>query len=659
MKKIIFILVLLPVLVNAQINLSSSSFFVNNGSCNGAAISVNGNYLLDGKINSRYQFSQTLNLQAPNYQLCFDNTLYSVPSNKFSMRWSGSQWQLGFMGTANDQTNFVVIASIPFGSIYSIAHTPGCDAPVFGGVLRGLPTITGSNCVGSTLTASAFGATAFQWYKDLNAISGATNATYTPTEAGNYQVATTFEEGYWRATSASPANQQLIDVFFINSTTGWVLGSGGQIFKTTLAGDNWTQQTSGVTTTLNSIYFTSINNGIAVGANGVIVRTTNGGTSWQAVSSGVSNNLTDVFFLNANTGWAVGSQYVVLKTIDGGATWNTVSIDNGASTSDSYNDVQFTDTNTGYVAGSSSTNSTSFVRKSTDGGTNWATSTSTSAGVIRRLSFIDNNTGWIGGQSSIPSPTLPAVSKTADGGTNWLSYSALQTITYANTSISSLKFIDANRGWMLSRGITNSIIITTSDGGSSFFAGPIFFTQQNQYIGNKIFMLPDGSRGWIIGQDFASGNNILRYSNTICTSAAYTINGSAAPTISQTGTVSLCPGASITLQASGCNGTLRWSTGATTSSISIQNAGSYSATCETTCGISPASEVLTVQAIATNQNLSGNATTSTQRAGTITSTQRVAAGTTSTYSATQSVTLSPAFQADSGSIFSAKIEGCN
>ncbi|GAB2609962.1 hypothetical protein GCM10027035_02770 [Emticicia sediminis] len=659
MKKIILFFLLLPILVNAQINLSNSSFSVNNGSCSGASISVNGNYLLDEKVNSRYQFSQTLNLQAPNYQLCFNNTVYSVPSNKLSMRWSGSQWQLGFVGTANNQTNFIEISSIPFGSIYSINHTPGCDAPIFGGVLKGMPTITGPNCVGSTLTASAFGATAFQWYKDLNAISGATNATYTPTEPGNYQVATTFEEGFWRPTLASPATQQLIDVFFINSTTGWVLGSGGQIFKTTSAGDTWMQQTSGVTTNLNAIHFTDVSEGVAVGANGVIVRTINGGTTWQAVSSGVSNNLTDVFFLNANTGWAVGSQYVVLKTIDGGATWNTISIDNGASTSDSYNDVQFTDINTGYVAGSSSTNSTSFVRKSIDGGTNWATSTSTSVGVIRRLSFIDNNTGWTGGRSSNPNVTLPEVSKTANGGTNWLSYSGIQTNTYANTAIASLQFIDANRGWMVSSSSTNTIIISTVNGGSTFFAGPIYFNQQNQYIGSKIFMLPDGSRGWIIGRDFANNKNILTYSNSICSSYSYTVNGSAAPTLSQTGTVSLCPGASITLQASGCNGTLRWSTGATTSSISIQNAGTYSATCETTCGISPTSEILTIQAIAANQNLSGNATTSTQRAGTITSTQRVAAGTTSTYSATQSVTLSPAFQADNGSVFSAKIEGCN
>ncbi|WP_435353708.1 WD40/YVTN/BNR-like repeat-containing protein [Emticicia sp. SJ17W-69] len=449
-----------------------------------------------------------------------------------------------------------------------------------------IPIISGSGFTCSMLTASANGATGFQWYKDFNAILGATSATYTPTDAATYQVATTLEEGYWMPTLASPSNQQLIDLFFINSTTGWVLGSDGQIFKTTLGGDNWTQQTSGITTTLNSIYFTNPNNGVAVGANGVIVRTMNGGTTWQTVSSGVSNNLTDVFFLNAATGWAVGSQYLVLKTIDGGATWNTVSIDNGASTNDTYTDVQFTDINTGYLTGSSSANNTSFVRKSVDGGINWTTSTSTSAGVYRKLSFIDNNTGWTGGRNANPSVTLPDVSKTVNGGTNWLSYSAIQTTAYANRGITSLQFIDNNRGWMLSSNIIGSDIITTKNGGNTFFKGSTYFTQPTQYIGIRIFMLPGGSSGWIIGRDYGSNNNILRYSNTICTSNAVAVSGS-------------------------------------------------------------------------NLTLSGNATTSTQRAGTIISTQRVAAGATSIYSATQSVTLSPTFQANNGSVFSAKIEGCN
>jgi hypothetical protein len=228
-----------------------------------------------------------------------------------------------------------------------------------------------------------------------------------------------------------------------------------------------------------------------------------------------------------------------LKTTNGGATWSRISIDNAASTNDSYNDIQFTDSNTGYVAGNSATNSTSFVRKSVDGGVNWTVSKLESAGVIRRLSFIDNNTGWIGGQSSNPAVTLPQVSKTANAGTNWLSYSALQTVNYANRGISSLQFIDANRGWMLSSAIgSESQIITTRDGGNTFFMGSRYSTQETQYVGYRIFMLPSGSDGWIIGRDFASNGNILRYSNSICTSNTISIQSSI--TIANTTPASWC-----------------------------------------------------------------------------------------------------------------------
>lgn len=594
MKKIILFFILLPFLVNAQ--QLGADFSISNFPENATSVTLNKgvSYTLNNLSTNLCEITNYTWTIIPN--IGGSTTGYTISSNtathptiSFSVSgiytvklevytYSNSiAWECGTATATKEKTAFI--------NVPSTSGTSNCSETA-------IPTITGSGLTCSVLTASANGATAFQWYKNSNAIVGATSATYTPTEAGIYHVTTTTENGYWIPTLASPTlaspnTQQLIDAFFINSTTGWVLGSSGQIFKTTLGGDNWTQQTSGTTTTLNSIYFTSINNGVAVGANGIIVRTTNGGTSWQAVSSGVSNNLTDVFFLNANTGWAVGSQYVVLKTVDGGATWSRISIDTGASTNDTYTDIQFTDINTGYVAGSSSTNSTSFVRKSIDSGTNWATSTTTSAGVIRKLSFLNNDTGWTGGRSSNPNVTFPDVSKTANSGTNWLSYSALQTTTYASRSINSIQFIDANRGWMLTSNNVGSDIITTRNGGNTFFKESVNFTQPSQYIGSKIFMHPSGSSGWIIGRDFASDKNILRYSNTVC----------------------------------------------------ISNA---------------------VSVIGLNLVLSGIATTSVQRASTITSTQRVTTGTSSTYLATQSVTLSPAFQANNGSVFSVRIEeGCN
>ena len=49
------------------------------------------------------------------------------------------------------------------------------------------------------------------------------------------------------------------------------------ILKTTDSGANWTAQTSGTTNWLSSVYFTDANTGYAVGAGGTILKTTDGG----------------------------------------------------------------------------------------------------------------------------------------------------------------------------------------------------------------------------------------------------------------------------------------------------------------------------------------------------------------------------------------------
>jgi hypothetical protein len=75
-----------------------------------------------------------------------------------------------------------------------------------------------------------------------------------------------------------------------------------------------------------------------------------------------------------------------------------------------------------------------------------------------------------------------------------------------------------------------------------------------------------------------------------------------APTISPTGTVSLClPTTSVVLTASGCTGgTITWNTSPTPSTgttLNVTQAGSYSATCTTSCGTSPASVATVVTTV--------------------------------------------------------------
>jgi hypothetical protein len=60
--------------------------------------------------------------------------------------------------------------------------------------------------------------------------------------------------------------------------TGYIVGGGGLILKTTNGGTNWVQQISETSVSLHSVYFTDSITGYAVGDGGTILKTINGGS---------------------------------------------------------------------------------------------------------------------------------------------------------------------------------------------------------------------------------------------------------------------------------------------------------------------------------------------------------------------------------------------
>lgn len=72
------------------------------------------------------------------------------------------------------------------------------------------------------------------------------------------------------------------NVFFVDGTTGWIVGSGGAILNTTDGGKTcWKEQTSGVERALYGVWFTDAHRGWVVGAGGTILHTINGGKTWD------------------------------------------------------------------------------------------------------------------------------------------------------------------------------------------------------------------------------------------------------------------------------------------------------------------------------------------------------------------------------------------
>jgi photosystem II stability/assembly factor-like uncharacterized protein len=120
--------------------------------------------------------------------------------------------------------------------------------------------------------------------------------------------------------------QTFHDVYFVNGSTGWVVGTAGTILKTTDSGQSWTSQPSGITLTIYGVHFVDVNTGYAA-AVGSIRKTTNGGQNWAATSStppGADSGFKDVHFVSANTGWVV-SKKGIFKTSNGGTSWKAQS----------------------------------------------------------------------------------------------------------------------------------------------------------------------------------------------------------------------------------------------------------------------------------------------------------------------------------------------
>jgi hypothetical protein len=90
--------------------------------------------------------------------------------------------------------------------------------------------------------------------------------------------------------------------------------------KTTDGGESWSRSASAIQSLSTELHFVSTSVGYLVASGGAIWKTTDGGTTWNQQVSGTSQNLQSVFFTSATTGYAVGWYGTILKTTTGGST---------------------------------------------------------------------------------------------------------------------------------------------------------------------------------------------------------------------------------------------------------------------------------------------------------------------------------------------------
>jgi photosystem II stability/assembly factor-like uncharacterized protein len=269
----------------------------------------------------------------------------------------------------------------------------------------------------------------------------------------------------------------------------WAVGDGGAIYTTSNGGDDWSSQSSGVSTTLNGV--TVIRDGgsthvYAVGQNGVGLHSPDGGETWNELENNVVfNPLSGVAPpLGADQMIAVGSLYTILGTSDG-ETWNmTYRIGNrleGVAGSGPY---------PAYVV---AVGQYGLVMRSWSHGRNWVYGRS---GVPYNLT----DAGHIGSDDFVACGLNGTVIRTNDDGASWSDVSG----NLPNRNWYGIDVLDANTWFVCG---SNLGIYYTTNGGSSWTQD----STGSNFNFYSVAML-DENNGWAAGE--SDGSYAIVYRKT-------------------------------------------------------------------------------------------------------------------------------------------------
>jgi hypothetical protein len=244
-----------------------------------------------------------------------------------------------------------------------------------------------------------------------------------------------------------------------------------------------------------------------------------------------------------------------------------------------------------------------------------------------------------------PGKTITLTSSSATGNL-WSTGATTQSITVSAAGSFTVKVTDANGCSATSAlsAVTASPAATTPliSGASSFCAGGSVTLTSSSATGN---LWSTGATTQSITVTAAGSYSVTATNAAGCsaTSAAFAVaSNPLPPTPTISGPASICAGAPITLTSSSATGNL-WSTGATTQSITVSAAGSFTVTVTGTngCKASSAAFAVASNALPPTPTISGPATLCT--GSTITLTSSSATGNLwSTGATTQSITVSTA-----------------
>ena len=265
-------------------------------------------------------------------------------------------------------------------------------------------------------------------------------------------------------------------IYFINADTGWAVGEGGAVIKTTNGGQKWIWYESGIENTLRTV--AAINNGqrvIAAGDGGIIIISEDAGETWNTIPSGTTDNIWNMQMITNDIGWMVGEGGTALKTSNGGLNWiqQPMPYPNVP-----YWDISFLDTLFGYVCSSSG-----IVLRTTNGGSNWQIQQAGDTRSLYTIYALDTLRASAGGFAG-------KVVYTTDGGSNWLTAGG----GISAPEINKIKFMNDIKGFLASSGG----FFKSTDAGSSWASvGDLTLSGSVPTTTNLSFLAE--SEGYVIG----------------------------------------------------------------------------------------------------------------------------------------------------------------
>ena len=309
---------------------------------------------------------------------------------------------------------------------------------------------------------------------------------------------------YWLR-QQSPTTRNLKNVFFINSSTGWISGDSGFIARTNDSGNNWTVQNTKISNDIQALYFINERLGWAVAwevfpdstsfLGTRILKTTNGGDEWISYMYPEENRfIKSVYFIDSANGFLAGAPLSILYTTDAGMRWSFADTDTSLIIGFPVENIKFIDSQTGYACGGFRDLAGS-MWVSTNGGFNWRASVVGPEPLNDLYIFNNSNAISAGGDFEYGSSTV----RTSNLGNNWL-YDTLGTFGVA----SGIDFRTAKEGW-ITLGIAQKFSFTKDTGNS----WNNIYTPDSIPVFDVEFI--DSLHGWAVGYSGC----ILKYNPTL------------------------------------------------------------------------------------------------------------------------------------------------